>query len=126
MKIPNSIIPGFSSDSVFADKRLVTHLESQLYAPFQLIGFRFAPFVAIDVVALDCDLCISDEKIYYGLSGGLRTRNENLIFGTMELKVTYIPQNEFGDSKINIGFKQNLRVKNSGSFVRKPTLIKYN
>lgn len=126
MKIPNSIIPGFSSDSVFADKRLVTHLESQLYAPFQLIGFRFAPFVAIDVVALDCDLCISDEKIYYGLSGGLRTRNENLIFGTMELKVTYIPQNEFGDSKINIGFKQNLWVKNSGSFVRKPTLIKYN
>jgi hypothetical protein len=77
-------------------------------------------------VAVDCKVCSSDETLYYGLSGGLRTRNENLIFGTMELKVTYIPQNEFGESKVTIGFKQNLRVKNSGSFVRKPTLIIYN
>lgn len=126
MKIPNSIIPGFSSDSIFAEKRLVTHLESSLYAPFQLIGFRFAPFLAIDIVALDCNLCISDTNVFYGLSGGIRTRNENLIFGTMELKITYIPQDEFGESKINFGFKQNLRVKNSGSFVRAPSLIKYN
>jgi hypothetical protein len=126
MKIPNSIIPGFSSDSVFAEKRLAMHLESSLYTSFQLFGFRFAPFAAIDAVALDCSLCKSDENIYYGLSGGIRTRNENLIFGTMELKITYIPQNEFGDSKINIGFKQNLRVKNSGSFVRAPSLIRYN
>jgi hypothetical protein len=126
MKIPNSIIPGFSSDSVFAEKRLVTHLESALYLPFQLVGFKFSPFLAVDIVALDCTVCISDQSIYYGLSGGFRTRNENLIFGTMELKITYIPQNEFGESKVNIGFKQNLRVKNSGSFVRAPALIKYN
>lgn len=126
MKISNVIIPGFSSDSIFAEKRLATHLESALYLPFQLLGFRFAPFAAIDMVAIDCALCPSDETIYYGLSGGVRTRNENLIFGTMEIKVTYIPQNEFGESKINFGFKQNLRVKNSGSFVRAPSLIKYN
>lgn len=126
MKISNNIIPGFSSDSVFADKRLVTHLESSLYAPFQFLGFRFAPFASVDIVAIDCDVCISDENLYYGLSGGFRTRNENLIFGTMELKITYIPQNEFGESKVNIGFKQNLRVKNSGSFVRAPSLIRYN
>jgi hypothetical protein len=126
MKIPNSIIPGFSSDSVFAEKRFVTHLESALYLPGQLLGFRFAPFLAVDIVALDCTICISDQDVYYGLSGGIRTRNENLIFGTMELKITYIPQNEFGESKINFGFKQNLRVKNSGSFVRAPSLIKYN
>lgn len=126
MKIPNSIIPGFSSDSVFADKRFVTHLESQLYTPLQFLGFRFAPFASIDIVAIDCTLCISDQNVYYGLSGGVRTRNENLIFGTMEIKITYIPQNEFGESKINFGFKQNLRVKNSGSFVRAPSLIKYN
>lgn len=126
MKIPNSIIPGFSSDSVFAEKRFVTHLESALYLPGQVLGFRFAPFLAVDIVALDCTICVSDQNIYYGLSGGIRTRNENLIFGTMELKITYIPQNEFGESKINFGFKQNLRVKNSGSFVKAPTLIKYN
>ena len=126
MKIPNSIIPGFSSDSVFADKRFVTHLESALYLPFTLAGFRFAPFVALDIVAIDCTICISDQNVYTGISGGIRTRNENLIFGTMELKITFIPQNEFGESKINFGFKQNLKVKNSGSFVRAPSLIKYN
>lgn len=126
MKISNIIIPGFSSDSIFAEKRLATHLESALYTPFQFIGFRFAPFVAIDMVAIDCELCNTNENVFYGLSAGVRTRNENLIFGTMEIKITYIPQNEFGESKINFGFKQNLRVKNSGSFVRAPSLIKYN
>jgi hypothetical protein len=127
MKIPSSLIPGFGSDSIFASKRVNAHLETAFYLPIQFIGFRFAPFAAVDLVGVtDCHDCTSDNTLYYGISGGLRTRNENLIFGTMELKITYIPEDEFGDSKINIGFKQNLRVKNSGSFVRPPQLVRYN
>jgi hypothetical protein len=42
------------------------------------------------------------------------------------LKFTYIPLDEYGQSKAEIGFKQNLRVKNSGTFVRPPALVTYN
>jgi hypothetical protein len=77
-------------------------------------------------VAIKCDVCDYQQNTYWGLSAGLRTRNENLIFGTIELKATYIPKDEYGESKFVFGFKQNLRVKNTGLFATEPTLIRYN
>jgi hypothetical protein len=44
----------------------------------------------------------------------------------MEVKATYIPSNEVGEPEFVFGFKQNLRVKNTGSFVRAPSLVLYN
>lgn len=133
LRISDNYIPSFDGDSLFSKKRIASHLESALYTPIQFIGFRFSIFAALDVAAIRradlaelCEQCIQDKSLFYGISGGIRTRNENLIFGTMEVKVTYIPVDEFGESKISFGFKQNLRVKNTGSFVRAPALIKYN
>ncbi len=126
IEINRKEIPGFRSDSLAADKRLALHMESAVYTPWSLLGFRFAPFVAVDMVQVDCIYCVEPADLYWGLSSGIRTRNENLIFGTIELKATYIPYDEYGEKKIVFSFKQNLRVKNSGSFVRKPTLINYN
>lgn len=126
LDIGGNQIPGFSIDSLAADQRLAMHAESALYTPWSLLGFRFAPFVALDVAAIKCKDCDAQNDTFFGISGGFRTRNENLIFGTMEVKVTYIPEDGNGESKIVFGFKQNLRVKNSGSFVRPPSLIRYN
>lgn len=120
-------IPGFSLDSLDADQRLSVHGESVLFLPRSLFGFRFAPFVALDMVYVsNCATCEAPKNNFIGISGGIRTRNENLIFGTMEVKFTFIPQDGYGDSKFVIGFKENIRVKNSGSFVKPPSLISYN
>jgi len=126
LNISKKEIPGFSADSLDADKRIALHMETLLYSPWSLLGFRFAPFAAIDLVAASCINCESANEYFWGLSGGFRTRNENLIFGTMELKITYIPKDEDGNSQFTFGFKQNLRVTNAGSFVRAPSLIFYN
>lgn len=119
-------IPGFKIDSLDADVRLNTHLEAALYTPWSLLGFRFAPFAAIDMAVANCAECDQQNQVFWGLSSGFRTRNENLIFGTMELKITYIPEDGNGERKFVLSFKQNLRIKNSGSFVRAPSLIRYN
>lgn len=126
LDIGRNEIPGFRTDSLEADKRLALHLESIVFTPWSLFGFRFAPFIAVDMTAVDCIYCVDPSDVYWGFSSGFRTRNENLIFGTMEFKVTYIPENEYGESQIVFGFRQNLRVKNSGAFVRAPSLIRYN
>ncbi len=126
LHISKQEIPGFGSDSVKADQRISFHLESVIYTPGTILGFRFAPFAAVDVVSVNCVQCATNNELYYGLSGGLRTRNENLIFGTIEVKATYIPKDQYGNSKFVFGFKQNLRVKNTGSFVKAPSLIIYN
>lgn len=126
LKMSNRYIPGFSADSVVADKRLSISFQSILYTPLAVLGFRLAPFTEIDMVALNCKECHYQRNTYWGLSAGLRTRNENLIFGTIEVRATYIPQDEYGNSKFVFGFRQNLRIKNTGTFANEPTLIRYN
>lgn len=126
LNISKKEIPGFGSDSIKADVRLALHAESILFTPWSLLGFRFGPFLSADIVSVNCVECATHNNLYYGLSGGMRTRNENLIFGTMELKFTFIPKDQYGNSKFVFGFKQNLRIKNTGSFVKAPALILYN
>jgi hypothetical protein len=126
LKMSNKYIPGFSADSVVSDSRLTLSMQSVLYTPRAILGFRMAPFAQIDMVTINCKECKYQQNTYWGLSAGLRTRNENLIFGTIELRATYIPKDEYGDSKFVFGFRQNLRVKNTGTFANEPTLIRYN
>lgn len=126
LKINKQEIPGFKSDSINANKRLALHGESALYTPKSLFGFRFAPFTAIDMVAVNCIECATNNDLYWGFSAGLRTRNENLIFGTMEAKFTYVPKDQYGNSKFVFGFRQNVQIKNTGSFVKAPSLVSYN
>jgi len=126
LNITKSQIPGFSSDSLQADQRIAMHFESILFTPWSLLGFRIAPFGAVDLVDVDCVQCATTNDLYWGYSAGLRTRNENLIFGTLEVRATYIPKDQYGNSKFVFGFKQNLQIKNTGSFVKAPSFILYN
>jgi hypothetical protein len=126
LNISNNDIPGFISDSIRANQRLAIHVESVLFTPWSLAGFRMAPFTSIDLTSIRCVQCATNNEFYWGFSAGLRTRNENLIFGTIEMKLTYIPNDQYGSSKFAVGFKQNLKIKNSGSFVKAPSLISYN
>lgn len=124
--VDGKIIPGFHWDDLEANKRLAAHAESVLFTPWSLLGFRFAPFVAIDWAYVRCLSCTNLYESYVGLSGGLRTRNENLIFGTFEIKATYVPSNAEGISDFNFSFKQNIRLKNTAPFVKAPSLVLYN
>ncbi|MCU0397307.1 MAG: hypothetical protein MUC73_04300 [Cyclobacteriaceae bacterium] len=124
--INKKFMPGFSNYDLNAEDRTYVHFESILFTPWTLLGFRFGPFVSIDAIKVQCITCDKLDKTFIGISTGLRTRNENLIFGTMEVKATYIPSNEVGEPEFVFGFKQNLRVKNTGSFVRAPSLVLYN
>lgn len=126
LKINKAEIPGFRSDSIAADKRLAVHGETWVYLPGSILGFRFAPFAAVDWVKIECVQCATSATSYTGISAGIRTRNENLIFGTMEAKMTYIPHDQYGNSKFVFNFRQNVRIKNTGTFVKAPSLVTYN
>lgn len=126
IEVSKSQIPGFGTDSLEANSRLSFHLESVMFTPWSFAGFRFAPFGGLDLASVRCTPCEKHNNTFWGFSAGIRTRNENLIFGTMEFKLTFIPKNENGSNQFVFGFKQNLKVKNTGSFVRAPTLISYN
>lgn len=117
---------GLASDSVRGVKRLGLHLETVFYTNWKLLGFRFAPLIFGDVAFIAKNKeSIFYDKPYCGVGVGVRTRNENLVFGTIEARCTFYPRIEEGEY-FRLSLRSNLRVKFSGSLVKPPALIRYN
>lgn len=120
-------LEGFRADSLLGTKRLHARYELVMYSPWTILGFRLAPIVFTDVAFIaPQNKTIFYDKPYIGLGAGIRTRNENLVFGTIELKCFYYPWVVEEISRFKISVSSNLRIKYSGSFVKAPSFILYN
>jgi len=126
LEIYSLIIPGLRVRDIDAVQRSSIRIETSLYTPWTLLGFRIAPFGSLWYANLKCPECEETSNNFLGISTGLRIRNENLIFGTIELMGTYIPEDEKGKSKFSFRLRQNLRIKKTDSFVTAPSLNRYN
>jgi hypothetical protein len=117
----------FQADSLLGTQRLSLGFETVVFTKPSLVGFHFAPFIFANMTAIAKeDQTLIKRSPYFGLGGGVRTRNENLIFGTVELRVFYFPRVTENLSQFRVTVSSNLRVKYSSSFVRAPAFIRYN
>ncbi|HTF21961.1 MAG TPA: hypothetical protein VK658_27965 [Chryseolinea sp.] len=120
-------LEGFRADSVLGTKRLHARYETTLYTPWKFLGFHFAPLAFVDLAMLaPKGKLLWWDSPYLALGGGVRTRNENLVFGTVELKFFYYPKTAEDMSTFKVQVTTNLRIKYSASFVRAPSFILYN
>ena len=126
LTIRGNTIPGLRVEEVDAAQRLSLGFETSLFTPWSLIGFRIAPFSSFYWAKLRCSTCIDKYQNFTGISLGARIRNENLIFGTVEIKGTFIPNDDEGDSKFAFSFRKNLRFRKTDEYVTAPSLIIYN
>ena len=117
----------FRADSLWGTKRFHIQSETIAFTPWQLIGFRFALFGFGEMAMIAGDNhSIFRDKPFFSFGGGIRTRNENLIFGTVELRVIYYPRTIENISSFNVRLTSNLRVKYTAGFVRAPGVVRYN
>jgi hypothetical protein len=117
----------FVADSLWGTKRFHFNTETLAFTPLSLLGFRFAPFITGEMAMIgNDDRNMFYEKPYFGFGGGIRTRNENLVFGTIELRFVYFPRTVQDINSFAIRVSSNLRVKYSASFVKPPSLVRYN
>ncbi len=128
LDINNSFgLEGFVADSLWGTKRLHGRYEMVVFTNWKILGFKLAPIVFADLAFLaPKDRFLFYDKPYLGLGTGVRTRNENLVFGTIELKFFYYPRTVEDISNFKISVTSNLRIKYSGSFVKAPSFIVYN
>jgi hypothetical protein len=117
----------FNADSIVGTQRLGMGAETLFFIRPTLLGFHFAPlvFAEMAMVAPKQETLIK-QKVYYALGTGVRTRNENLIFGTIELRLYYFPRVTEDLSHFKVTLSSNLRVKYSSGFVNAPAFIRYN
>src|SRR5690349_21494818 len=117
----------FRADSLWGTKRFHIQSETVVFTPWQVLGFRFAPFAFGEMAMIAGDnRSIFYDKPFFGFGGGIRTRNENLIFGTVELRLVFYPRSIEDISSFNIRVTSNLRIKYTASFVRAPGFVRYN
>ena len=117
-------LPYFNNYNLNSDMRYTVKAESTFYNTDKLLGFRFAPFVFADMSALKpTRQAFSKIDMYSAIGGGVRTRNENLTFGTVELRGYFFPRalGDMQDWKIEVN--SNIRFRYNSSFIRRPDFI---
>ncbi len=83
---------GFRNDSIQGRQRITLGLETVIFSPLNIYGFRFAFFGFADASSLSGTNQILAKGT--GLSGigiGLRVRNDNLIFNTFQIRIGFFP-----------------------------------
>jgi hypothetical protein len=102
--------------------------ESVFFSPWNLFFFKFAPFVfsSATVFQFPSEISNCNTRFYSALGGGIRTRNESLIFGTMELRASYFPKKDAFNNTYQIQLNTNVRFKYKQNFIRRPDFVQVN
>lgn len=114
-------IPQLNNPDLHASTRITFNGQTVFYNTWKFVGFSFAPFAFANVSYLKTiGQSVKTGDIYAAFGGGARTRNENLVFGTMELKAYYYPRTTMTMSKWNITFNTDLRFKYISQLIKRP------
>jgi hypothetical protein len=101
--------------------------ESVFYTPGSFASFRFAPFVFYNTSLFTPQhKNFAQSRLYTSLGGGLRSRNESLIFGTLELRAYFFPRKNFNNESFKIEFNTDLKFKYNSQLIRRPEFIQAN
>ena len=84
-------IRGMSSSNVYGNKRLVFNSETVVFLNKKLMSFKFAFFAFADLGLVSNNELFSWKNTYSSIGFGLRIRNENLIFKTIQLHLALYP-----------------------------------
>ena len=84
-------IQGFRSDMYGTQKFLLT-LQTQFYAPWNIIGFRLNPYINLSAAMIGDDVVkITSSKLYSAIGAGVIISNDHLVFNTFQLSFAWYP-----------------------------------
>ena len=120
-------LPEYENIHLGGDHRLTFKAETVMFNNWRLISFRFAPFVFGNASLLTpVGEPLIKTKFYNSLGAGIRSRNESLVFGTLELRGFFFPNKNFDGSYWRIDFNTNIKFKYNNQFIRRPQFIVVN
>ncbi len=118
---------GFNSSSLSGKTKMILNFETVAYAPYNLIGFRFAgvAMAGLGMVGSPQNK-IENSPLYQAYSIGIMTRNENLVSSTFQISFGIYPFLPNGDNNVflfNPVTSFTLRVR--GFSMGRPEFISY-
>ena len=120
-------LPYISFDSASGNQRANLHTETIFFINYKVLGFKFAPFASADLALFTPEQeKFSNSGFYSGFGGGVRTRNENTLFNTIELRFMYFPRKSRQHNNFKLTLTANLRFRYNSSYVKAPDIIQVN
>jgi hypothetical protein len=85
-------LDGFRSTELQGTSRLLLTLQTQAYAPWNFIGFRFGPFLSYSLGMLGDEVHgFINSKVYSKIGVGVLIKNENLVFNAFQITLSFYP-----------------------------------
>jgi len=85
-------LEGFNSPALSGTNRFLLTLQTQSYAPWNIFGFRLGPYLSYSLGMLsDAITGFGDSKVYSQIGLGVLIKNENLVFSTFQISVSFYP-----------------------------------
>ncbi len=123
---PKNDIWGFKSDQLYGNKKLSFHVEANAYTDWFLYNFRFVFFSFADFGFIGPEnKSVLKNKMYYVLGLGVRIRNENLVFKTLQFRIAYYPTVPVGTDHLYYMFSGELYAKPMNFEPSAPYTIEY-
>jgi hypothetical protein len=118
---------GFLSDSAYGARRLSLQLETVFYLKYKLFGFQFAPFPWADFTVLTPEgAAYRKSSLYSSLGAGLRMRNENLVFETIEMRAFFFPIAPDHMRDFKVVTTARIRFRYRSNYITEPDLVQLN
>ena len=118
---------GFLTDSAYGSRRLSIQLETEFYLKFKFLGFQFAPFPYGDLSLISGEhQQFNNASLYTSIGGGVRARNPNLVFETIEVRAFFFPVAPANMKGFKVVVNANLRYKYSSNYISAPNLVQLN
>jgi hypothetical protein len=73
-------------------ERLALNIESDMFTPLNIVGFRFLFYTFFDLAWIGNKKLFVNDNLYGGIGLGVRIRNDLLVFKTIEFKIGYYPR----------------------------------
>jgi hypothetical protein len=125
--ITSNDLYGFNSRYLTGNTKVVLQSQTVAFAPYNIIGFRFAPVFSAGFGVLgDQTHPVYQSNLFQGYSLGVMFRNENLLSSTFQVSFGYYP---FFPGGVNNVYKYNpitsftLRVRTFS--VTKPSFLSF-
>lgn len=117
----------YNQRTIFGNARTTVKVESVFYSPLNFVNFKLAPFSFARMSLLNpYHRSFWHNELYSSIGGGLRMRNESLIFGTLEFKFFYFPEPNFKNEHWRFEFKSNIRFKYNQRVIKRPEIFRLN
>ncbi|MBP4137170.1 hypothetical protein J3495_03630 [Flavobacterium sp. P7388] len=119
-------IQGFNT-AIYGTSKMLLTLQTQTYAPNEILGFRINPFFNYSIAVLgNSNVGVLQNKYYQKLSLGLTINNDYLVFSSFQLSISYYPTipNQ-GDNIFKTNTFQNSDFGMQSFGLGKPRIVEY-